>query len=81
VFAANDQAAARLQAWAKANGFEVRDAQTLRSHTGTTEFRFNLVRVEVPVPENIEREGRMILTAVQQIPGTYYQTWSGEIVH
>jgi hypothetical protein len=81
VFAANDEVAARLQAWAKANGFEVRDAEALHGHTGTTEYRFNLVRVEVPVPENIEREGRMILAAVQQIPGTYYQTWSGEIVH
>jgi hypothetical protein len=81
VYAANEQVAARLQAWARANGFEVRDAEALRGHTGTREYRFNLVRVEVPVPENIEREGRMILSAVQNIPGTYYQTWCGEIVH
>jgi hypothetical protein len=80
VYDANEQVAARLQAWARSNGFEVRDAETLRSHTGTREYRFNLVRVEVPVPENIEREGRMILSAVQNIPGTYYQTWCGEIV-
>jgi hypothetical protein len=80
VFAANEAVAARLQAWARANGFEVRDAETFHSHTGTPEFRFDLVRVEVPVPAKIEREGRMILAAVQEIPGTYYQTWCGEIV-
>jgi hypothetical protein len=80
VFAANAEIAARLRAWAQANGFEVRDSETLHGHTGTPEYRFDLVRVEVPIPENIEREGRLVLAAVQQIPGAYYQTWSGEIV-
>jgi hypothetical protein len=80
VFAANEQVAAQLQAWAQANGFEVRDKEMLHSHTGTPEYRFNLVRVEVPKPENIEREGHLILSAVQQTPGSYYQTWCGEIV-
>jgi hypothetical protein len=80
VYAANEQVAGQLRAWAQAHGFEVRDQEVLHSHTGTPEYRFNLVRIEVPAPENIEREGRMILSAVQQIPGTYYQTWCGEIV-
>jgi hypothetical protein len=80
VFAANEKVAAQLQAWAQAHGFEVRDKETLHSHTGTVEYRFNLVRVEVPAPEAIEREGHLVLSAVQQIPGSYYQTWCGEVV-
>jgi hypothetical protein len=80
VYAANEQVAAQLRAWGQANGFEVRDEEVLHSHTGTKEYRFNLVRVEVPAPEKIESEGRLILSAVQSIPGTYYQTWCGEIV-
>jgi hypothetical protein len=80
VFAANDQVAAQLRAWAHAHGFEVRDSGVLRDHVGNRQYRFDLVRVEVPVPEKIEQEARLILSAVQQIPGTYYQTWCGEIV-
>jgi hypothetical protein len=80
VFAANQQTAAQLRVWAQENGFDVRDQQMFHSHTGTPEYQFNLVRVEVPAPEKIELEGRMILSAVQQIPGTYYQSWCGEIV-
>jgi hypothetical protein len=80
VFAANAEIAARLRAWAAANGFQVRDPEVLRDHVGKVQYRLDLVRLEVPVPEEIEKEARLILSAVQQIPGTYYQTWSGEIV-
>lgn len=80
VFAATEELAARLRAWAEANGFETRNTEVLRSHTGTPEYQFDLVRVETPDPEKIEQEGRAILNAVLQMPGTYYQTWSGEIV-
>jgi AAA+ superfamily predicted ATPase len=80
VFAADDQAAAQLRAWAQANGFAVRDFEILRDQIGRPQYRFDLVRVEVPVPEKIEQEARLILSAVQQIPGTYYQTWCGGIV-
>jgi hypothetical protein len=80
VLAANEQVAARLIAWALANDFEVRGPEVVREHVGTLRQRFDLVRTEVLVPEQIEREGRLLLEAVRQIPGTYYQTWSGEIV-
>jgi hypothetical protein len=81
IFAANEQVATKMRAWGQSHGFEVRDFQMLRGHTGTPEYRFNLVRVEIPQPREIEREGRMILAAVEQIPGTYYQTWCGAVVH
>jgi len=81
VFAADELAASQLRAWAQSNGFEVRNTLTLTNHTGKPEIQFDLVRVEVPDPQKVEREGRLVLAAVQQIPGTYYQTWSGEIVH
>jgi hypothetical protein len=81
VFAADETAASQLRAWAQANGFEVRNTLTLASHTGKPEIQFDLVRVEVPDPQKVEDEGRLVLAAVQQIPGTFYQTWSGEIVH
>jgi hypothetical protein len=80
VFAANQQVASELRAWAQANGFDVRNTLVLKSHTGRPDIQFDLVRVEVPDPLKIEREGRLILNAVQQTPGSYYQTWSGEIV-
>jgi hypothetical protein len=80
VLAANEQVAARLIAWAQANDFEVRGPEVVREHVGTLRQRFDLVRTEILVPEQIEREGRLVLDAVRQIPGTYYQTWSGEIV-
>ena len=80
LFAADAQIASQLRAWAQSNGFEVRNTITLESHTGRPEIQFDLVRVEVPDPQKVEREGRLILSAVQQIPGSFYQTWSGEIV-
>jgi regulator of RNase E activity RraB len=80
VFAVDVQTADQFRAWAKSHGYEVRNAETVRDHQGQPHQAFDLVRIEVPLPENIEREGRQILEAVQQIPGTYYQTWSGEIV-
>jgi hypothetical protein len=80
VFAADNTSASQLRAWAQANGFAVRNTLTLTNHVGKPEIQFDLVRVEVPDPQKVEHEGRLILAAVQQIPGTFYQTWSGEIV-
>jgi hypothetical protein len=80
IFAANEQIASRLQAWAQENGFEIRNKLVLAGHTGKPEIQFDLVRVEVPDPEKVEREGKLILSEVQQIPGSFYQTWSGEII-
>ncbi len=80
VFAADEKVAGRLRAWAAANGFQVTGEEMVREHVGTPRWRLDLVRVEVPDPDAIEREGRLVLAAVRQIPGTYYQTWSGEIV-
>jgi hypothetical protein len=80
VFAANENVAAQVVAWAKANGFQVRGPEMIRDHTGKPQQRLDLVRTEVLTPEQIEREGRLVLAAVQHIPGTYYQTWSGEII-
>ena len=80
VFAANEAVAAQLVAWAAANDFEVRGPVLVRSHTGEPQQCLDLVRTAVPDPENIEREGRLVLAAVRQTPGSYYQTWCGEIV-
>jgi hypothetical protein len=80
VFAANAQIAAQLAGWGRANGFEVRGPFLVRSHIGEPQQSLELVRTEVPDPAQIEREGRLVLAAVQQTPGTYYQTWCGEIV-
>lgn len=80
VFAANMQIAMHLADWGRANGFEVRGPILVRSHTGEPQQSLEFVRTEIPDPAHIEREGRLILAAVQQTPGTYYQTWCGEIV-
>ena len=80
VFAANEEVAARLRAWAQDHGFEVRDPEVVTDHVGAARYRLDLVRMEVPIPEHIEMEGRLVLDAVQKIPGAFYQTWTGEIV-
>ena len=80
VFAANAQIAAQIAGWGRANGFEVRGPFLVPSHIGEPEQSLELVRTEVPDPAQIEREGRLVLAAVQRTPGTYYQTWCGEIV-
>ncbi len=80
VFAANAQIASRLASWARDHGFEVRGPEMVRDHVGTPRFRLDFIRVEVPLPQEIESEGRLVLDAVQKNPGSYYQTWSGGIV-
>ena len=81
VVAANETVAAQWVAWAKEHRFEVRGPVMIRDHVGTPRQRVELVRTEVPTPEQIESEARLVLQAARQIPGSYYQTWSGEIVH
>ena len=80
VFAATQQIASQLAEWGRANGFEIRGPVMFPDHVGTPRFQLDLVRTEVPDPAHIEAEGRMILATVQKTPGSYYQTWSGEIV-
>jgi hypothetical protein len=39
-----------------------------------------LVRTEVVTPEAVAQEGHLVFNAFRQMPGTFYQTWSGAIV-
>jgi hypothetical protein len=80
VFAANADIATSVIAWAKANGFEVQDVEVIPDHVGVPRQRLELVRTEVATPEGIAQEGHLVFNAFRQMPGTYYQTWSGAIV-
>jgi hypothetical protein len=80
VLAADGGVVERVVAWGRSSGYAAGEPVSYREHGGAEHFQIDLVRVGVPVPAEIEGQGREVFGAVGRIPGAYYQTWQGEVV-
>lgn len=80
VLAVSLEVSERIAEWARANGFEARKPQRYFEHGGEERFLVDLVRIDVPDPASIQKQGEAVLAAVSRTPGSNYQTWQGEIV-
>lgn len=72
--------AAQVTAWGRENGFEPLDGGIFLGHGGVEFFDVELRRTEVPNPDRIQEQGRLVHESVAELAGAEYATWVGEIV-
>lgn len=72
--------ASRVAAWGRENGFEPLDGGIFLGHGGVEFFDVELRRTEVPNPDRIQEQGRLVQESVADLSGAEYATWVGEIV-